>query len=198
MELKELSNTDLVVFAVYLLGGDRQFVNTEDVAVHTANLAPGRFNWKRHPDQIDMGLIQKSLSMDKRNGSSITGSIKGGWMLTEHGLEFVETLREQLPNPGPAFSRLTDSEKRFHPWHKKRIQAHPVYKKVIEGLSEEITAVEAEKFFLLRRDMDAGAKAERVNFYVRCFEYDPAIGPVVNFLAGKVGRRKARTTSALR
>jgi len=197
MEWRELSNTDLVVFAVYLLGGERQFVHTEDVAVHTANLAPGRFNWKRHPDQIDMGLIQKSLSMDKANGNSITGSIKGGWMLTDHGLKFVETYRAQLPDLGPAFSRLTDSERRFHPWYKKRIQTHPVYKKVIEGLSEEITVAEAEKFFLLDRGMDARTKAQRVNFYVRSFEYDPAIGPVVSFLAGKVGR-KARTTSALR
>ena len=196
MEWRDLSNKDLVVFAVYLLGGDRQFVDTEDVAVHTANLAPGRFNWKRHPDQIDMGLIRKSLSMDKSNGNSITGSIKDGWMLTEHGLNFVETFRGQLTNLGPAFSRLTDSERRFHPWYKKRIQAHPVYKKAIEGLSGEITAAEAEKFFLLSGGMDARAKAQRVDFYVRSFEYDPMIGPVVNFLAGMVGR-KARATSAL-
>ena len=196
MEWRELSNKDLVVFAVYLLGGERQFVNTEDVAVHTANLAPGRFNWKRYPDQIDMGLIRKSLSMDKKNGNSITGSIKGGWMLTEHGLKFVETFRTQLTGAGSVLSRLTDGERRFHSWYRKRIQAHPVYKKVIEGLSGEITAAEAEKFFLLDRSMDARTKAQRVDFYVRSFEYDPMIGPAVNFLAGMVGR-KARAASAL-
>jgi hypothetical protein len=192
MEWKDLSRTDLVVFAVYSLGGDRELVDTEDIAVHTANLGPGRFDWKRHPGQIDMALIRKILCTDKKNGNCLSGSVKNGWMLTEQGLKFAESLREQLPNQ-VTFSRLTEDEKRFQPWYSKRIQAHPLYKKVIDGQSGEITAAEAEKFFLLDRSMDASTKAQRLNFYVRSFEYDPVIGPVINLLAGKVGR-KGQTT----
>jgi hypothetical protein len=49
-----LSNHEIVTTAVYLLGGDRQHVDTENVAVKANELAPGRFTWRKYRDQISI------------------------------------------------------------------------------------------------------------------------------------------------
>ena len=38
---KLFSNIDIVTIAVYLLGGDSKYVDTEDIAVKVNELAPG-------------------------------------------------------------------------------------------------------------------------------------------------------------
>ena len=40
---KALSNHEIVTLAAYLLGGDSKRIDTEDVAVKTNEIAPGRF-----------------------------------------------------------------------------------------------------------------------------------------------------------
>ena len=39
---------------MYLLGGETRRVDTEDIAVKANELAPGRFAWKKYPDQINL------------------------------------------------------------------------------------------------------------------------------------------------
>lgn len=48
---KTLSNNEIVTLAVFLLGGDSHCVDTEDVAVKVNEIAPGRFTWRKYPDQ---------------------------------------------------------------------------------------------------------------------------------------------------
>ena len=185
MDWKDFSDADLVVFAVYLLGGEKQFVEVEDIAVKAAGFGSGKFAWQRHPEQIDMDLVKKSLAADSRNGHFLTGSTKSGWMLTEHGKKFVEQHQSGLPDPVQGAYRLSDEEKRFHPWYRKRIKAHPAFKKVAQGHSDEVTRDETEKIFLIDKKMNAKEKARRLEFFTRSFEYDPVVGPVVSFLAAK-------------
>jgi hypothetical protein len=47
-EQKGLSNHEIVTLAVYLLGGDTQHVDTEDIAVKANEIAPRRFTWRLH------------------------------------------------------------------------------------------------------------------------------------------------------
>jgi len=44
---KALSNHEIVTLAVYLPGGDSKRIDTEDVAVKSNELAPGRFTWRK-------------------------------------------------------------------------------------------------------------------------------------------------------
>lgn len=46
-----LPNHEIVTLAVYLLGGERQRVDTEDIAVKANELASGRFTWRKYPDR---------------------------------------------------------------------------------------------------------------------------------------------------
>ena len=55
------SKVEAVVLAVHLLGGERRFVDVEDIAAAANNLAPGRFTWKRYSDQIDMASVRRCL-----------------------------------------------------------------------------------------------------------------------------------------
>ena len=59
---KGLSNHEIVTLAVYLLGGDTQYVDTEDAAVKANELAPGRFTWRKYRDQINIENVRTFLS----------------------------------------------------------------------------------------------------------------------------------------
>jgi len=43
---KDPANREIVTLAVYLLGGDAHWVDTEDIAKKANELAPGRFTWR--------------------------------------------------------------------------------------------------------------------------------------------------------
>ena len=198
MEWKDFSDTDVVVFAVYFAGGEGRFAHGEDIAVAARSLAPGRFSWQRHPDQIDMPKVLECLAANEDHKRFVAGSVETGWMLSERGAEFVANYEAELPGPGPVLSRLSDEEKRFHPWQKKRIQAHPTYKKIVQGLSRKVTAREAERFFLLDRTMDLSEREGKLDFFTRSFDHDPVIGPVVTLLAGMVRGDQRRPSMELK
>jgi hypothetical protein len=88
---RKYSNSELVTLAVYLLGGRDRFVDTEDVAMKTHELSPGRFSWRKYPDQINLELVRVRLSEAKSeaHGSLIRGSTPRGWTLTAKGLEWA-------------------------------------------------------------------------------------------------------------
>lgn len=88
---RTLSNHEIVTLAVLLLGGESQYVDTEDVAVRANELAPGRYTWRKYPEQINLELIRVYLSDAKKpkKGAYLLGSGNSGWMLTERGLAFA-------------------------------------------------------------------------------------------------------------
>ena len=93
------SQFEVVTLAVFLLGGDQRPVDTEDVAVKAHELAPGRFAWRKYPDQINLELIRVFLSDAKKpkNGAMLDGSGDTGWSLTPAGLQWAKKAAEALP-----------------------------------------------------------------------------------------------------
>jgi hypothetical protein len=87
---KEPSQAEVVTLAVYRLGGAQRAIDTEDVAVEAHMLAPGRFSWRKHPDQINLELIRVYLSDAKIKHDLLLGSGKTGWRLTQQGLKWSE------------------------------------------------------------------------------------------------------------
>ena len=75
-----MSLVDVVTWAVFLLGGDLNPVDTEDVAVKAHDLAPGRFAWQKYPGQINLELVRVHLSDAKKvnNGRRLSGSGRQG------------------------------------------------------------------------------------------------------------------------
>jgi hypothetical protein len=86
---------EIVALALHILGGAERAIDTEDVAIQADQLAPGRFSWKKYPDQINLELIRVYLSDAKTKGELVLGSGRTGWRLTQKGLKWAaETARE--------------------------------------------------------------------------------------------------------
>lgn len=77
---KTLTNHEVVLLAVYLLGGESSPIDTEDIAVKANALAPGAFTWRKYPDQINMEIVRVVLSNLKRaeDGNLLVGKGKDG------------------------------------------------------------------------------------------------------------------------
>ncbi len=93
---RRFSNSELVTLAVYLLGGSNRYADTEDIAMKTQELAPGRFTWRKYPDQINLELVRVRLSEAKSDthGALLRGSGTKGWTLTAKGLEWASTVAQ--------------------------------------------------------------------------------------------------------
>lgn len=82
-----MTSPQLVALALFLLDGARRPVDTEDVAIRVHQLGPGRFSWRKYPDQINLELVRVALSDARKpeNGSLVVGTGKSGWSLTAAG-----------------------------------------------------------------------------------------------------------------
>ncbi len=114
-KVKALSNHEIVTIAVYLLGGDTQRIETEDIAVKSNVLAPGRFTWRKYPDQINIENVRTFLSDAKKpkNGSYLLGAGKDGWILTEAGLAFATKRAKNLGAVDLSRKAMSPKERNF-------------------------------------------------------------------------------------
>jgi len=120
-----LSNKDIALYALYILGGWQKRVHTEDIALKCYELAPSKFSWVKYPhipsdsttryaleplEKQKYGALVKGESERKRTLKSI-----GGWMLTSNGVEWVEAnkgrIEEYLGKYLPAGDRLAADRK---------------------------------------------------------------------------------------
>lgn len=94
----DLPQPFIVTMAVYLLDGGRQPADIEDVAMKCHELAPGRFSWRKYPEQINLDYVRRELSRAKNAefGALIKGSMTDGWTLTPAGLEWASKNREAV------------------------------------------------------------------------------------------------------
>jgi hypothetical protein len=67
--MKDLANHEIVTLAVFPLGGVTSNVDTEDVAIKANEIAPGRFTWRKYPEQINIDTVRKRLPIPHRSGS---------------------------------------------------------------------------------------------------------------------------------
>lgn len=92
------TQAELVLLAVYLLGGGGRSVDTEDVAVKCHEISPEAFSWQKYKDQINLELVRVNLSnaKKKQNGVLLSGSGREGWRLTSQGIDWLNSSGLQL------------------------------------------------------------------------------------------------------
>lgn len=108
---ENLSNIDIVVYALFLLGGWHERVHTEDIALKCFELAPSKFSWIKYPNYPDNHTAYLSLGDAKKHkyGSLVEGESErkkekatkgiprfGGWKLTINGVEWLETNKARI------------------------------------------------------------------------------------------------------
>ena len=104
MQKIEFSKPQLVTIAVALLDGDTMYIDREDVALKVNGIAPGRFNWRKYPEHIDLSTVSFALQDAKKTrcGELVIGNNTKGWMLSPAGLKWVKTvdfdaIKDDLP-----------------------------------------------------------------------------------------------------
>lgn len=101
---QELSNNDIVIYAIFKLGGIEKKIHTEDIAMECFELSPEKFSWtqskyfKRFPDKEIARVTLKNLKhvkdeevklVDGRSGASAIGKEADGWRLTPDGVKWI-------------------------------------------------------------------------------------------------------------
>jgi hypothetical protein len=183
---RELANHEVVTLAVYLLGGEREPVDTEDVAKRANEIAPGRFTWRKYKDQINLEVVRVYLSDAKKKakGEYLIGSGNTGWSLSEAGLAFarehagaVETLEAAEPRRNVGQDRVRQQRERA------RLLATEAYAKIAAGRPNDLTRRDAESFFRIDSYVQGEARRRRIATIANAHGDDPELGPAIEQLA---------------
>jgi hypothetical protein len=187
---KELANHEIVTLAVFLTGGDSKAVDTEDVAVKANELAPGRFTWRKHKDQINIEIVRAFLSDAKKPkyGALLTGAGKDGWMLSAAGMQFVRQRAGETKRSDLARIRRSKSEQNWLRSERERMLNSAAFTKYRAGELERVSEQEAEAFFRLDSYVTGKARDQKLLRLLNVFGNDAELGEAVNALEMKVRR----------
>lgn len=99
-DLHALSDKDTVLFALYLLGGWRERIHTEDIALKCYELTPSKFSWIKYPQYPDLQpvrfALEKCKALVEGRSERKDKSIRGGWGLTEQGMQWIEANKSRI------------------------------------------------------------------------------------------------------
>lgn len=176
-----LKNHEIVTLAVHLLGGETRPIDTEHVAMKAAELAPGRYNWRHYPGQINIELVRTFLSDAKkvRCGSLLTGSTNEGWMLTQAGAEYVRENIARLQLEDLTGTRRSDADKKWYNGERNRLLASDAFAKIQAGQTDKVTARDAESFFRLDEYVTGDSRVRKIARIVNAFGDDGDLGEIV-------------------
>lgn len=179
-----MANHEIVTVALMLCGGDARSIDTEDIAIKANEIAPGRFAWRKYPNQINIDTVRKRLWDARREnkGAFVIGSEKNGWQLTENGLKFARRARRRLKD-GYRSTRSSLKERRFARAEKLRMLETEAYAKFSACRQSSITTREAETFFRIDDYIVGEEREKKVIRALNLFGDDRQLGPAVHFLA---------------
>lgn len=176
-----------MTLAVYLLGGRDRFVDTEDVAMKTHELSPGRFSWRKYPQQINLELVRVRLSEAKSgaHGALIRGSTPRGWTLTAKGLEWAARVAAEPgvlePDSGGARERGGSVDAQRVDRERARITACAAWAKWPHQ-ANEISIVDAQEVFRIDSYATEDLQTTKIDRLRKSFLGDATILDFVNHL----------------
>jgi hypothetical protein len=185
-----LANHEIVTLAVYLLGGDAQRVDTEDVAVKANALARGRFTWRKYPGQINLDAVRKRLwdAAKPEKGGYLQGTEREGWVLTPAGLRFANTNRTVLQTAGLERKPQSSKERNWQRHERERMLASDAFAKFAASRQAAILAQEAESFFRVDAYITGSAREEKILRAKNSFGDDPELGPLIQLLESMIAK----------
>ena len=184
----ELSNIEVVVVAVYALGGDQSPVDTEDVAMKANELAPGRFAWRKYPNQVDLEPVRKRLSdaLKPEHGNLLAGGVTKGWHLTPAGLAWASRNAHRVAAASAGRGRTDRDLERRRKNEQVRILDLPAWTKFTAGRS--VSLREAEAVFRVSEYVRGSRREQLVDRGQTLFSEDEQLGPFVQAMAHIVKR----------
>jgi hypothetical protein len=188
----DFSNLEIVTMAVYILGGDLDYIDTEDIAIKANELAPRRFTWRKYPTQINIENVRAFLSDAKKikNGKYLRGSGKRGWMLTSEGKAFAKKNAPFLKTLSLGRERLSTKERHWIKRERLRLLSSDVVRKCRRSGTESISYEEAESIFRLDSYVVGDVREKKIQRVLNFLGNDPEIGKIITELAQKVREGK--------
>ena len=182
------SQIGVVTFALFLAGGDQRAVDTEDVAIKANRLAPGRFSWRKYPEQINLELVRVYLSDAKKpeKGAWLVGSGISGWSLTPKGLSWAKRNSKRLLGKDLRRQRSQSKSGSLdeNRWRRERARLLSTagWKRWSSGDSA-VTPREASEVFRIDSYAMGTMLAAKITRMKALFDDDPAIGPFLTRMA---------------
>lgn len=182
---KGLTNEQVVVLALAMLGGDTHVLDTEDVAIRADEIAPNRYRWRKYPQHINIELVHTALRDAKRLGSLVRGAGSKGWQLTAAGLDLVRTLETHGLTAVAPRRRVDPKERTWLVHEKGRLLAEDAFRKFGRGAPDSISRRDAERFFRIDEYVVGEARRARIQRIVNAFMEDAELGVAVKVVAEK-------------
>jgi hypothetical protein len=182
-QVADLSNSEIVVIAAFRVGAAGLHADTEDIAVKANEIRPGRFTWKKYPEQINIDTVRKRL-WDARKRGHLVGSERDGWLLTESGATFARQYKRTLG--AEKTTRLSLNERKWRRMEKVRLLTTAAHLKFRSGEASRITEREAQGFFRIDAYVGKSAIENKILRIVNAFGNDHEIGPTVKHVASLV------------
>lgn len=163
----ELSNREIVVYALYLLGGATKRQHTEDIALKCFEVMPSAFSWVKHIQFPDKDIVRVALTdahkvkfgvhVEGRTGQS-RGQYRSrnqrpssdGWILTDAGFKWVEENLPRLKQIGEVTRDHRQQSLKFL----RRVRQHEAFKS-FEASGDEFSPSIGVLAELLRCRVDA-------------------------------------------
>ena len=180
MQMTERPNYEIITVALFLLGGDRAFVSTEDIAVQANELAPGRFTWRKYKDQVNLELVRVHLSaLKKSNGVLVHGSGSKGWMLTRAGLAVATDAAREIDPRLSARAPMSRAERHRLDSERARMLNSEAYDRWRAGSGEPLTRREAEELFKVDDYVTGAARERKIERALTAFADDTVLAPLL-------------------
>lgn len=187
------SGLEVVLLATYRLGGAQRAVDTEDIAIEAHRLAPGRFSWRKHPEQINLELVRVNLSDAKKSekGKLLIGSGKTGWRFTQRGLKWVQRAAPKLKKMRTDISRKQSrsgsiDEQRWRR-ERSRITATKAWAMWVEG-ERNIPQADAKMIFRIDSYAQGDLREAKITRVRSLFLEDEELGPFLDHLIAELNR----------
>lgn len=136
------SNSELFVWALYLLGGADRDVDVEEIYLKCFQLAPARLAWRTRPDIPDYKKTSKALQSVEAETNYILKKTPYLRRLSTEGLNWIEINKANLEKMYSGNVVPQNTNKYFK--IKKDIEAHLVWQKFKQKASENVIHILAD------------------------------------------------------
>lgn len=168
-------------------------VDTEDVAFKLNELAPGRFSWRKYPDQINLELVRVALSDARKtdNGRLVAGKGKSGWSLTADGQRWAEKNASRILDADLTTERAERTagsvdERRWQRERSRLLATDAWQQWTAEADAAAITGEAACELFRIDRYVVGRARDIKINRLREIFAEDDALKRFIEAAASAV------------
>lgn len=131
------SNSELFVWALYLLGGAERDVDVEEIYLKCFEIAPARLGWRTQPQIPDYKKTSKALQSVEAETEFIYKTHQYARRLTSSGLQWILNNLDKLENTyknkvvQPASTNQYLQKSKF-------IKAHPIWKEYLNKNTTDV------------------------------------------------------------